>query len=70
MKTAYFVLDENALCYVSPSGGMAGVLASSVIHGSSHDPANGPIALPTKNTRPATLQDFKAFRVSPKGHLV
>lgn len=68
--TKYYVLDENTLCYIKPGMIGAGVLAASVIRGSHHDPNNGPISLPIKDegrVRPATLEDFKTFRVSPTG---
>lgn len=67
---SYIVVDENKLCYVNSAHPFeAGVLASSTIRGASHHPANGPIALPQRNSRPATLEDFDTFRVSPVGHI-
>jgi len=70
-NTEYIVIDENTLCYIRPGMKSAGVLASSVIRGSKHDPLSGPIPIPMdeKRVRPATLEDFKTFRVSPYGYL-
>ena len=67
----YFVVDENKLCYEIPGGTTLGVLAASVLRGSSHSWLDGPIARPIDKSRirPATANDFEEFRVSPKGHL-
>lgn len=67
----FFVLDENTLVYTKPGMQGLGVLASSVIKGSNHDPKNGNIAEPMDKSRlrMATWDDFETFRVSPKGHL-
>lgn len=67
----YFVLNENTLCYVIKGGyPFLGVLAGSVIKGG-HSPLNGSICVGSLDKlRPATLADFEAFRVSPRGHLI
>jgi hypothetical protein len=68
-QTKYFVLNENALCYRIEGTIFSGVLASSVIRGGP-DPLCGMIYVGGGDTtRPATLEDFAAYRVSPKGHL-
>lgn len=60
----YVVINENMLGYRTVQPCMVGILASSVIRGSSYNPANGPRYISVHdNLRPATDQDFKDFRV-------
>lgn len=68
--TRYYVLNEHTLCYtICGSPELLGVLAGSVIRGG-HDWKNGPVSAGGSDTlRPATLEDFEAYRVSPKGHI-
>ena len=67
----YVVVCEHTLGVIV--GGGIDVLHASVLRGSpSTQPFPEPIPFPSdpKAVRPATLYDFKAFRVSPVGHLV
>lgn len=65
----YIVVNENALCYRIDDNVFLGVLAGSVRRGGP-DPLCGIIAAaPSDTIRPATIEDFAFFRVSPKGHL-
>jgi hypothetical protein len=65
----YLVVNENALCYRIEGSILHGVLAGSVLRGGP-DPMTGTIAVaPSDVVRPATVEDFAFFRVSPKGHL-
>lgn len=69
----YLVVNENTLCYdhgrTLAGYPYVGVLAGSIIKGGHHW-ADGPIMImPTDKVRPATLEDFEMFKVSPKGHL-
>jgi len=67
--TQYLVGDEHTLVYKYPGQLMMGVLAGSVIRGG-HNPLNGcVVASQFKTLRPATVEDFKFFRVSHKGHI-
>lgn len=72
MKTKFIVINENILGYIGPftAPHTAGVLASSVLRGASHDWKDGPypIRQDRANCRPATRADFKAFRVESKGY--
>lgn len=70
----YTVVNENTLCYdhgVTLVGiPYVGVLAGSIIKGGRHW-SDGPILInPSDKVRPATLEDFNTFNVSPKGHLI
>lgn len=67
--TKYVVRDENVLGFII--GNEIQVLRASVIRGASHVPAIGTCYIPMDKTRlrEATLADFEAFKVSPKGHL-
>lgn len=70
----YLVVNENTLCYdhgVTLAGiPYVGVLGGSIIKGGRHS-FDGPILIsPSDKVRPATLEDFETFHVSPKGHLV
>lgn len=71
--TRYLVCDENTLCYQVQGdvlvGILAGKLADKGILGRSW--RDGTTSLSTFQTvRPATVEDFHAFRVNPKGHIV
>jgi hypothetical protein len=73
--TKYHVVNENVLCYdygqTLAGSPYYGVLASSVIRGSTLGPLDGTMVIsPKDKVRPATIEDFEIFRVSPKGHLV
>lgn len=69
MAAAYYVLNENTLCYSQVGTALLGVLADKPQLGG-HDWKNGPVvAGGSDKIRPATLEDFEWFRVSPKGHL-
>jgi hypothetical protein len=67
--TKYLVCDEHTLCYAYPNQLMMGVLAGSVIRGG-HNPMSGCV-FPSqfRTIRDATVEDFKFFRVSHKGHI-
>jgi hypothetical protein len=69
MTTRYVVLNENTLGYLQDGSMFMGVLAGSVIKGG-HDWKNGPVAFNPEidSVRPATLADFKAFRVCATGY--
>lgn len=65
----YVVKNENTLCYRQEGSELLGVLAGSVIRGG-HDWKNGAVSVgPSDTLRPATLEDFDAYRVCPKGHI-
>lgn len=71
--TRYYVCDENTLCYQILNDSMAGVMACIMDSKGrlGRDPLDGITALETFRTvRPATLEDFKTFRVRPEGHIV
>lgn len=69
-KAKYVVLDEHTLCYRLDSGPKTlGVLHGSVLRGG-HDWKNGPVTFVHESQlRPATLEDFDFYRVSPTGHI-
>lgn len=68
-ETTYYVLNGHTLCYLQPGMTFYGVLAGKPGLGG-HDWKNGPISVTESDTlRPATLEDFAFFRVSPKGHI-
>lgn len=67
------VINEKTLGYMSSRTrdgfSTAGVLAGNIFKGGANW-RNGPIAvLPTDHVRPATMQDFEAFRVCARGYL-
>lgn len=66
--TAYFVWKEVALTVQHDSSPLHGVLGSSLIKGGP-DWRNGPIRPDPAELRPANVEDFHTFRVSPYGHL-
>lgn len=59
----YVVKDENTLGYLIEGSPFMGVLHGSVLKGG-HDWKNGPVSLFGAVTRPATEDDFKAYRVA------
>lgn len=64
MTVRYIVHDDNALGYVDDRvPWQMGVLAGDVFK-RGPDPKNGPIYI-SGPTRPATLEDFRRFRVMP-----
>ena len=66
----YFVKDGHTLGYVYKAApNTFCVLAGSVLKGG-HDPLCGITTTFGAELRPATLEDFETFRVSPKGHIV
>lgn len=69
-KSSYFVLNGHTLGYTREDNpGWFHILHGSVLKGG-HDPKRGPTVLaPTDELKPATLEDFEEFRVSPKGHI-
>jgi hypothetical protein len=70
--TQYLVLDEHTLGYIDPrQPHVFGILHASVLRGSTFDRLAGfTLVQPgIHNLRPATLEDFEAFRVSSAGHL-
>jgi hypothetical protein len=65
----YFVMGENTLGYVDDrQPNVFGVLHASVLRGSTLDRLAGFTCI-SQPLRPATLEDFDAYRVSPRGHL-
>jgi hypothetical protein len=62
------VLNELTLGYLIDGSSSMGVLAAKI---GGHDWKNGPVAIVPgiDSFRPATLADFKAFRVYPRGYL-
>lgn len=67
--TSYHVLNENTLCYLQEGSSLYGVLAGKPQLGG-HDWINGPVAVSSLDVlRPATLEDFDFYRVSPAGHI-
>lgn len=66
----YVVMNENALGIIRESHPeQLEVLASNIIK-SGPDLKNGPYPIgASANVRDATEEDFKAFRLSPRGHL-
>ena len=70
-ETKYLVVNENCLGYADDLTRpfLLGVLQGSVARGGP-DWKNGPVFVTEQDTvRPATLQDFEDYRVSPKGHI-
>lgn len=69
---SYYVLDEHTLGYIdSRQPGVFCILHGSVLRGSPHDWRDGfTILAPGAKLRPATLDDFDAFNVSARGHLI
>lgn len=69
-RCSYLVLNGHTLGYRLGGSATLWPLAGSVLRGG-HDPKNGPVAIMAgvDTIRPATLADFKAYRVSPVGHL-
>lgn len=68
----YIVLNENALGYVyDEAPGTFCILHASVLRGSPFDRLQGTAAFMPgiDRNRPATLDDFLAYRVCPRGHL-
>lgn len=70
----YFVKDGHTLGYIyKAQPNVFNVLAGSVLKGG-YDPLCGFVHIfgPDRDNglRPATLEDFETFRVSPKGHIV
>ncbi len=62
--TKYIVKDENTLGYlINETPGFMAVLQGSV-HQGGHDWRNGPVSILGAQIRPATQEDFNAFRVS------
>lgn len=71
MSTTYFVKDGNTLCCADDSRpDTMTVLAGDILRGG-HNPINGAIPMPRDKSRlrPATLADFKEFRVDPIDHM-
>ena len=66
----YVVLNEHTLGYLQPATpNLLGVLAGSVLRGG-HNPLNGPVYFSERDRiRPATHDDFDAYRVCSRGHL-
>jgi hypothetical protein len=65
--TSYVVMNDNTLGFINPTllPGQMGVLHGSVLKGG-HNWLNGPVLIaPSDVLRPATLDDFKTFRVVP-----
>ncbi len=70
--TKYFVLNGHTLVYRIEGAPEwhVGILAHRILLGSPFDRLAGwTIVWGWDRLRPATLDDFAAFRVSPKGHL-
>lgn len=69
---SYYVLDEHTLGYIdSRQPDVFGILHGSVLRGSPYDWRYGfTILAPGAKLRPATLDDFDAFNVSARGHLI
>lgn len=73
MGISYVVVNEYALGVMHPSSArFVEVLAAHPTKGSPYtlDPGLIPTPKNPDNIRPATLNDFAAYRVSPVGHLV
>lgn len=70
MNRRYVVVNENTLGIIyGPKADSLHVLAGSVIRGG-RDPKNGEMYIGSLDVvRDATVEDFAAYRVSPKGHL-
>ena len=67
--TRYIVVDDHTLGYETDrQPGWFAPLAGD-IHARGLDWKNGPTVLFGRATRPATVEDFERFRVSPRGHL-
>lgn len=68
--TRYLVCDETTLCYqLKGQSESLGIMAG--IGRSGRNWRDGTTHIGTfRSTREATLEDFKTFRVSPKGHIV
>lgn len=65
----YVVCNENTLCYRLPGDLMLGILAGKLLQGG-RPWQQGTFAVGAGDVvRPATLEDFHAFRVCPRGHL-
>lgn len=65
----YYVMGENTLGYVDDrQPGVFGILHASVLRGSTLDRLAGFTCI-SSPLRPATVEDFHAYRVSPAGHL-
>lgn len=62
----YLVGDEHTLLYTQEGTDWLGVLHGSVLRGSSHDWRDGGVLRSQfKVLRPATIEDFKTYRVMP-----
>lgn len=59
----YVVKDENTLGYLQAGSPSMGVLRGSVLKGG-HDWMNGPLSIEGASIRPATKEDFEAYRVA------
>jgi hypothetical protein len=70
-NTKYFVVAGHTLCYQQPGMVDLGILHASPLKGSPYDRLQGVIPMPMDQAtmRPATVQDFHDFRVSPAGHI-
>ncbi|SCW95345.1 hypothetical protein [Ancylobacter rudongensis] len=69
---AYYVLNGHTLGYINPAQpNVFGILHASVLRGSTFGRLDWfTITAPgVDRLEPATLADFDAFRVCPKGHL-
>ncbi len=68
--TKYVVVNDNTLGYIQPNNpNWIGILHGSVLKGGFND-LDGPIhKSQAKTIRPATLEDFKVYRVVPPPHL-
>jgi len=63
-KIQFIVIDENTLCYTIPEiPNTAGILRASTIRGSSYNDLTGSIAIPKRNVRLATRQDFDDYLI-------
>lgn len=68
-KIKLVVINENMLGYVDPrQPSVAGILASSVIHGASHSAKDGVYPLAGSSVRLASEVDFESFRVEFEGY--
>ncbi|QYY27501.1 hypothetical protein [Diaphorobacter sp. MNS-0] len=59
----YVVKDEHTLGYLQEGSPYMGVLQGSVLKGG-HDWKNGPVSTFGATIRPATKEDFEAYRVA------
>lgn len=59
----YVVMNENTLGYLQTGSSSMGVLRGSVLKGG-HDWMNGPVSVEGASVRPATKEDFEAYRVA------